>query len=257
LFLAGLIIPNITIIIYAAQNKFVMIKDLLLWVPYRIAGFSGFTSQNHTTLESIKNTLSAFNEFLGRNIFTDSRFWILGSILFMGLFAAFIVKKRKEFKKDFFTFYLISSTVVQFIALLIHSAPPVHYFFPIFLNFGLLFSYYVEEYWKQKSTKVLTVAIFVLMFAAGIFYYKIEQKDVSDYIPFIYQKSAVESILSDAGGRAFTIVRVGPFDYFPENYSQNYQFLILNGGGKLDANANLKYIIYDIGKVYVQKYEAN
>jgi hypothetical protein len=82
-FILGLIIPNITILIYDAKNGFSMTKNLILWIPYRMAGFVGIYPKNNLDMTSGGSTLSAFNEFFGRNLFWDSRFWILGSIIFV------------------------------------------------------------------------------------------------------------------------------------------------------------------------------
>lgn len=251
----GLIIPNITVLIYDAGQKFAMIKNLFLWIPYRFAGFFGIYPKNNLNAETGSTTLAAFNEFFGRNLFWDSRFWILGSVIFVVLFLIFVGKNYKKFTKDFFVFYLISSTIIQCLGLLILTTPPLHYFFPIFLNFGLLFTYFAIEYWHRRSTKILTVLIVVLMAIAGVLGISNEHAGVSDYIPYKIQSGVSDAIVKDADGRPFSLIRLGPFDYFPENYSQNYKYLILEKGGKIDAYAKLEYIIYDIGTVYVQKNE--
>lgn len=49
------------------------------------------------------------------------------------------------------------------------------------------------------------------------------------------------------GGREFSLARVGPYDYFPESYDQNYKFLILQKGGRINQSVHLKYTIYDEG----------
>jgi len=255
MFLVGLVIPNITVLINDAQNGFPMIKNLVLWIPYRIAGFTGLYPKNNMDVGTFKSTLSAFNDFFGQNLFWDNRIWILGSVTFLVLFITFIIQNRKKFAKDFFVFYLIASTIAQCIALFIHTTPPIHYFFPIFLNFGLLFSFFACQYWQRRSTKVLTTLIFILMFVAGIFGLGSEHTKDIDYIPLSTQQKVVDYMVSDSEGKPFTITRIGPYDYFPEEYSQNYKYLIKIEGGVIDPSSKLKYIIYDIGEVYVQKYE--
>jgi len=254
MFLAGLVIPNITVLIYDAKNGFSMIKNLILWIPYRFAGFTGIYPKNNLNEVSGIGTITSFNEFFGRNLFDNSHLWILGSAIFIILFIIFFVQNRKRFSKDFLTFYIISSTIVQCFALLIHTSPPLHYFFPIFLNFGLLFAYFTCQYWNKKSTRILTVAIFVLMFAAGIVGMKNEHANDPDYVPLVNQENVVEDIVKDANAQPFSLERVGPFDYFPEYYDQNYRFLILSGGGKIDPTSKLKFIILEAGQnVYAIK----
>jgi hypothetical protein len=254
-FALGLVLPNITILIYDAGNKFSMVKNIILWIPYRFAGFVGLYPKNNLDIVSGGSTLQAFNEFFGRNLFWDNRFWVLGSVIFVILFVTFVFQNYKKFKKDFFVFYLILSTVVQFIALFIHTTPPVHYFLPVFLNFGLLFVFFVCQHWEKRLTKILTALIFTLMFVAGILGLGNEHADDIDYIPLKTQQKIADYIVKDSEGKPFRLVRVGPYDYFPDFYDQNYQFLILSKGGHIDASAKTEYVIYDIGSVYLQKNE--
>jgi len=254
-FVIGLIIPNITILIYDVGQKFSMVRNLILWIPYRFAGFIGLYPKNNLDIASGTGTLAGFNEFFGRNLFWDSRFWIMGSAIFLILFVGFVIQNHEKFTKDFFTFYLILSTLVQCVALLIHTSPPVHYFLPIFLNFGLLFSYYTHQNWDRKSTKILTVIIFVLLFASTIFEFRNEHAADSDYIPLKTQEAVANYIVKDAKGAPFNLDRIGPYDYFPEYYDQAYQFLILENGGKIDSSVKLRYTIYDTSGVFVFKNE--
>jgi 4-amino-4-deoxy-L-arabinose transferase-like glycosyltransferase len=246
-FTIGLIVLNITILIYDAGHNFDMIRNMAIWVPYRIAGFLGIYPKNNLNLASGVSTLTSFNEFFGKNLFWDSRVWILGSVIFLVLFTVFIIQNRRKFTKDFFVFYLITSTGVQLLALLIHTTPPLHYFMPIYLNFWLLFSYFVCRNWEKTAMKVLTIVIFSLMFAAGILSLNREHANDADYVPLKNQEAVIQYIVDEAKGRTFSLSRVGPFDYFPENYDQNYQFLILQKGGKIDQSAKLKYIIVEAG----------
>lgn len=91
------------------------------------------------------------------------------------------------------------------------------------------------------------------MFAQGFFGIINEHQKDTDYIPLKIQEAVAEDIVKDADGKSFSLGRVGLFDYFPENYDQNYQFLILSKGGKIDPLAKLKYTIYDKESVYFEK----
>lgn len=245
LFLLGLIIPNLTVFIYDFKNGFEMIKNLTLWIPYRFAMFIGIYPKKGLNALNETETLASFNEFFGRNIFEDHRFWILGTVIFWVLFTIFVVQNRRKITKDFFVFFLISSTVVQCASLLIHSNPPLHYFFPIFLNFGLLFSYYASRYWIWKFSKTLIITIFVSLFVIGILKIKNEHLNDIGYVPLAIQEVVVRSIIDDAKSQAFQLSRIGPFDYFPENYNQNYKYLILIEGGDVDSKSNLIYTIVE------------
>lgn len=254
-FSLGIIIPNLTILINEFSDRFLMIKNLIAWIPYRFAGFVGIYPKNNLDISSAKDTVFAFNDFLGRNLFWDTRFFVLGSLIFIILFVAFVIQNRKKFTTDFFVFYVISSTVVQCLALIIHTVPPIHYFLPIFLNFGLLFSFYTCQFWELRSTKIFTVIIFILMFVAGFLGINNEHALDSDYISLETQKNITAYIVKDAKGKPFALERIGAYDYFPENYAQNYIYLILTKGGKIDQFSKLKYTINDSGKIIVFKNE--
>ncbi|MCX6704405.1 MAG: glycosyltransferase family 39 protein [Candidatus Woesebacteria bacterium] len=255
-FVFGLILPNITILIYDAKNGFNMTKNLLLWIPYRVAGFIGIYPKNNLDIATGESTILAFNQFFGQNLFWNSSIWILGSIIFVVLFVVFLVQNYKKFTKDFFVFYVLSSTTVQCFALLIHTTPPIHYFFPIFLNFGLLLAFYVNKYWNKKSTIALTVFVFVFMFISGFLSLNKEHAGDVGYVPLKTQEEITDNIIKDAGGKPFSLKRIGPYDYLPEEYSQNYKYLILSKGGNLiDASKNVYTIIEDPtkGQVSVEK----
>jgi hypothetical protein len=83
------------------------------------------------------------------------------------------------------------------------------------------------------------------MFVAGILGLNNEHTNDIDYIPLKTQEDVVDAIVKDANGKPFSLIRVGPFDYFPENYDQNYQYLLLILNKKLDKSATLRYTIYE------------
>ena len=66
-----------------------------------------------------------------------------------------------------------------------------------------------------------------------------------DYVPINKQIEISKKIVRQGGGNSIKIVRVGPYDYFPENYSQNYKFLINYFGGRIDQNSGKEVTIND------------
>ena len=257
-FVLGIILPNITVFIYDAGNGFEMIKNLFLWIPYRLLGFLHLYPKNNLTSVSAGTTLSAFNELFGRNLFWDNRLWILGSLVFLIMYFSFFVQNRKKIFKDFFVFYLVFSTAIQCFALVIHTSPPIHYFMLVYLNFALLLSHFILKYSDRITVKILTPAIFVLLFVTGILSINFEHVNDTDYLPLKVQENVADYIIRDAKGEAFRLSRVGPYDYFPETYNQNYKYLILLKGGKVDPEAKTEYKLFEGGEsVYVQRYDGN
>src|SRR5258706_539847 len=175
-------------------------------------------------------------------IFWSQHFWLVGLIIFVCIFVNYIIQNKSKFKKDFLVFYLTSSISLILIANFLHGAPPIHYFLPIFTTLPILFGVYLEKY---KYSYVFIVVIFLLNLYG---YFNPQFGD--DYIPFKKQVKTARSMVDDAKGSSFAIKRIGPYDYFPENYSQNYKYLVLLMGGKLTDNATVTYTINDFTNSY-------
>ena len=58
----------------------------------------------------------------------------------------------------------------------------------------------------------------------------------------------------DSASGTINIKRIGPYDYFPESYSQNYKFLIWYLGGKIDDNSDNEVIINDNENINIKIY---
>lgn len=257
-FAAGLVLGNVTLLINDATHGFVMSRDLIFWIPYRILGFTGLYPKNNLSKVSVVGTLQSFNEFIGKNIFWDQRLWTLGTIIFVVIFIHFVVTKRKSIGKDFLTFYIISSISFVFLANFIHTEPPIHYFLPVFMIVPILFAIYLEKsrFWFFVITPLILVNMISFSHDPE-FYGKIRPIDPKlDMIPYSEQLSLVSFIVHDADGKNLSIKRIGPYDYFPEQYSQNYKYLILYEGGNLIENSpNVYTVKEDVvkGTISIQK----
>jgi hypothetical protein len=227
-FLLGLILPNITYIWRSLK--------LALWVPYRV-----FNPEN----KDPEGTLISLYEFFGRSLFWDKKLWIVGLLIFASCFFVYIFKNYQKIKDDFLAFILISFIGVTVLANILHGAPPIHYFLPIFTLIPVIFSLYLKmiKYWPV----ILMVVTFINLtsFMNDPLFYKTFSGKItgSDIVSFETLNGAAEHIVNDAGEKDIKIKRIGPFDYFPENYSQNYKYLILLKGGKIDENSENIYVI--------------
>ena len=65
------------------------------------------------------------------------------------------------------------------------------------------------------------------------------------FVSFGIQKKITLAIINDAKGQKFVLGRVGPYDYFKDNYAQNYIYLLWFFGNEPIKNAGLKYTIYE------------
>ncbi|HKB88216.1 MAG TPA: glycosyltransferase family 39 protein [Patescibacteria group bacterium] len=221
----GVLVPNITYI----WNDY----KIFAWLPYRTLNVAD---------KNPGGTWQGLVEYAGRNFFWSQHFWLVGLIIFVCVFVNYIIQNKSKFKKDFLVFYLTSSISLILIANFLHGAPPIHYFLPIFTTLPILFGVYLEKY---KYSYVFIVVIFLLNLYG---YFNPQFGD--DYIPFKKQVKTARSMVDDAKGSSFAIKRIGPYDYFPENYSQNYKYLVLLMGGKLTDNATVTYTINDFTNSY-------
>lgn len=237
----GVLIPNITLIWHD--------KNIAIWLPYRILNVA-----NKNPL----GTWQLLNEYFGKNIFWNPNLWIIGTIVFVILFVHYIFQNRQKFTKEFLPFYLISSISLMLVANILHGAPPVHYFLPIFTTLPILFAIYLERYKFWPLIVVPVVFINIISFMNDPIFYKDFTGLVknSDMVSYSTQNVISSFIVSSEKGKNLSIKRIGAYDYFPENYSQNYKYLVLWKGGKLvDSSAN-EYVITENsekGEINVKK----
>ena len=237
----GLIIPNLTLL---WQDR-----KLLVWLPYRIFNLS---------TKNPGGTVNSLVEFFGKTIFWQDRLWLVGFLVFLAVFIHFVVKNKNKFKNDFLTFYLISSISMTLIANALHGGSPIHYFLPIANSVILLFAVYLSKFKFWSFIFVPIVFLNLYSFTQDPFFYKDFTGLVrgSDMVSFSTQDVISSFIVSNASDRPFSIKRIGPFDYFPENYSQNYKYLILRKGGRLIDDATNIYTITEneeTGEINVKK----
>ena len=222
---AGSLIPNLTFI---WQDKL-----FAAWVPYRIFTYVG---------KNLAETKDLIIEFFGRNFFWSRNLWIWGFAVFACILIHYVWKNWRQFTKDFMVFYIISSVIIITFANILHAAPPVHYFLPIFTTVPIFLAVYLRQF---RFWFLPVLAVLIINFGG---YFTFEKPD--DFVPIAKQISIVDAIIKDSGGKPFSIKRVGPYDYFPESYSQNYQYLAIWRGGVLDKSGESSYTINDYTNTY-------
>lgn len=241
IFGAGLILPNVTLL---WQDK-----SLLVWLPYRALNLAD---------KNPGGTWQSILEFLGKNIFWNPALLGIGFLIFVLVFADYVYRNRKNLQTDFLPFYLISSIGLMLIANILHGASPIHYYSPIFTLVPVLFAIYLEKIklWPVVIAGVLVINLF--SFNDDTLFYKPNHKLVPEtgMVPYYIQDALTSFIVKSADGREIKINRIGPYDFFPDQYSQNYRYLILWKGGKINDNSRDVYtIVEDVytKNVYVQK----
>lgn len=248
-FLAGLIIPNIPFVIYNVSNGFAMIKNFSLWIPYRVAGFVGVVPKNSPTWVTILNNFYSLFGVISNSFFYRPLFGTIFIVFVLG-FVFWMFKKNWNTKNISSEFLLVLLFVFGYAAIFIHGNPPIHYYLPLYVFPIIFFSLIVT---KIKSDKIIVPIIFLIyvlnfrfFFSERWFYQDTSKIYPNKEVPYALQLMAADEILKDSGGNSFSMKRVGEYDYFDQNYSQNYKYLLTWKGGNLKDNSNIVYTIYEL-----------
>lgn len=242
----GIIIPNVTYIYYNLTHNFEIIKNLVSWIPYRVLGFVGLYPKNTVTDIVLKDN------FVGLYTFFQQSFFNTHNLLSVLLFVCVMAYSITQINKNKLIKILMILFAVSYLGLFLHGSPPQHYYLVIYPIPLILLSYMFTSIGKKYS--ILPVLVLVVMLGVNLKYYLSDkwfyidsQKISSDmyYVPYKLQQKVAEYIANDSKGREFAIFRVGPYDYFDNSFSLNYQYLLKIKDVKINESASLSYTIYE------------
>ncbi len=247
-FLIGLIIPSIPFLIYNFTHGLTMVKNLSLWLPYRVAGFVGVVPKNSPTNITILNNFYTLGGFVsGAFVYR----FLFGAIFVIAVFIYIVwqVKKNWKVKKIDNEFLLVLIFIFGYAGIFIHGNPPIHYYLPLYA-LPIIFVSLVLA--RIKSREIIIVILAILTILNFKFYFSKEwfnQDTTKIYpnkeVPYSLQLEATTAIYKDADGRKYSLGRVGDYDYFDQNYSQNYKYLLWWKGQAPVDDSKLKYTIYE------------
>jgi 4-amino-4-deoxy-L-arabinose transferase-like glycosyltransferase len=249
----GLVLPMITFLIFDLNHGFSMTKNILLWVPYRIAGFFGLYPKNTISLKVISENILSVSDFFTRSVYfnTDSKFSFLLLILFITILIWYLwelFKKRLPFSYLFVLLWFFWGIIAVFI----HGSPPIHYFVPILPLPILIMTIYIDQYMNNKIINLALVGCLLILIISNFNYYFTRQWFYPNnqimtlnpyYLPFTLQQRVVLSIIKDAHGQKFNLKRIGLNDQFVGNYAQNYQYLLWLNGNQAVSSSHIAYTI--------------
>ncbi len=242
----GFIIPNIPYLVYNAQHKFEIIKSLFVWIPYRIAGFLGLYPKNTVTSDVLRTNITGLYTFFQQSYLQTNNILIFVLIICVIVFAIKNIQNNQPLK------ILLVVSVVSYLGLFLHGAPPQHYYLVIFPVPLILISLFLENIGMKNFWVAVAILSYLLIinfrfyFSDKWFYMNsARMSDDMTFVPYSLQLKVTDLIAKDAGEQKFSLARVGPLDYFGENFSLNYQYLLWNLGKKPDQKAKLKYTIYE------------
>jgi hypothetical protein len=74
-------------------------------------------------------------------------------------------------------------------------------------------------------------------------------KEPIDYkvneVPYTTQLKVTDLILKNTKGQAFSLKRIGMYDYFANDFADNYIYLLTERGAKIDTNSKNTYTIIE------------
>ncbi len=256
IFFGGVFISMIPFFLYDLVHQFGMTSKVLLWLPYRVAGFLGLYPKNTFSPKvAQENVLSLYNFVTESMVTPDQK--IVSVIILYGLLLLFIVKCVHAIQKklQLSEVFLIVWFLCGYIAIFIHGSPPIHYFLPLLPLPILFLSLLLNNLWLKKWGRGIVIA-FLLLISVGNFRYLFSDKwffypenkmtTVPYYIPYKVQKEVTRVIVSDAKTKRFNLRRVGLYDQFEGDYAQNYIYLLwLYGNEPTEKQQKITYTIYE------------
>lgn len=252
-FISGFILSLLTILVYDFKNGFQMTTKLIMWIPYRILGFIGIVDKNSFTKESAVKGLDTFFTFIGKGFlnYNNLRLFVVGIFIIILVNETLrVLKKKGSFLENFSVLTFFSGIF----AIIIHGDAPIHYYLPLFPIVVILVSINIARKADNIFWRGFYLGIFSLLLISNIasfflskeFYAIRSEFDIKDEaVPLAQLKGIVDEIITDANGRDFKLMRVGPNDKFEGNYSDNYRYLMWLRGNEPKQEAVLSYTIYE------------
>ena len=246
-FSLGFFIPNLPFLIYNAGHGFEMLKNALLWVPYRVLGFVGILPKNSPTGVTILANLYSLGGFVSAGFMYR---FALGAVFVAIVFGYLVWQIRKNWRTKTISpeFLLVLFFLFGYAGLFIHGSPPNHYYLPLY-SLPIIFLALLLA--KLKSKIAIGFILFVVMvfdlrfFFSKNWFFLPQDRVANGEIPYEMQIAVSKQISSDAAGQKFSLKRVGHGDKFAENYSQNYRYLLWWLGNEPIKDAKMTYTIYE------------
>jgi hypothetical protein len=244
--LLGFLIPNIPYLIYNATHKFEILKNLFMWIPYRVLGFFGLYPKNTVSTNVIKDNIVGLYTFFQQSYLNSNNIFISILVISLLIFTIKSLKKNQPLQ------ILLILSGISYLGLFLHGSPPQHYYLVIFPVPIILLSLLIEKLgkkWIWLSILILGYLLFInLKFYFSKDWFYIDSTRMSqdmNYVPYSLQMKVVNFIANDSNNKKFSLSRIGPLDYFGENFSLNYQYLLWNLNHKTVQDSKLKYTIYE------------
>lgn len=133
------------------------------------------------------------------------------------------------------------------VSLIIHKNPPFHYFMPIYVLPIILISHIVTSILETKKEYSILTMFGASVVIINLYYIFSTQYLFATNISNSYskQKEVAEYIIKDAQGKPFELKRIGPFDNYPNEFKDNYEYLMWWLGNRPRTGPRTQYIIVE------------
>lgn len=248
----GFVIPNITYFIYDAINHFQITKEITLWIPFRILGFFGLYPKNTADQFVISQNLNSIFRFFAE-VFSPNNYFFALTIFSLILIGVLVYSLRalKNKDKELAFILIITNLLVSYIGLFVHGDPPEHYYLVIFPIPLILASYILVKTFKSKillTLGALSIGVIGIVNLINMNWFYQDGPMVNYTLsqpPYSTQSAVINEIIKDSAGKPFSIARIGSFDKFENNFSNNYIFLLTVRGAKITEDSALTYTIVE------------
>lgn len=249
--IAGFILPNLTYLIYEAGNKFQITIQILEWIPFRILGFFGLYPKNTATGSVISQNIYSIYQFFADTF--SPNFPVISIILFTIILAVVLIffKKSLKNKNENMPFILlIIILAVSYLGLFIHGDPPEHYYLVIFPIPIFLTAYFLDKIFKKAYLLFITlfIGVICIMNLLKSDWFN-QDKYLANYTetspPYPLQVEVADEIIKDASGKEISVLRIGRYDKFENDFANNYIYLLTIGGAKIKNGVFPRYTIVE------------
>lgn len=228
-FTIGLVIPLLPLAVYDYKNGFKMITNFIIWIPYRFAAFFGIYQKEEIKPGEITGTIKSIIGFLSTTLVQGN--YLIQIVLAIIVVTFFILNVKKN---NFAWKYIKYSILFAFIAFVVHTNPPSHYFIPIVMIPILVLSIYIYEAGNKKFGRIISFLIITVVSVVNFNYLFFDQYYVEKEDLLYYKDTRIvsEFIVRNAETKSFAISRVGVSDQFEKNAANHYQYILWTLGNE-------------------------
>ncbi len=231
----AVVVPQLPLLLTMMVHKSVTPFYVLAWIPYRMWGFLTGKPLGLNRAVAADTTAVDIVNFFKQSLFPAAWPWWIG-IFVIGI----MTYGTWKFRKRLYWWWIV--LLVGLTTLVVHRNPPLHYFVPIVMVPTVLLSVLISQ--LPRWGRWLTI-LFILLINIPVWWTHTRsfvQFPITDYHDI---EIVASTVIQDAQGEPFDIRRVGPFDTYPGQAREHYDYMLWYLHHPIQPNASLHYILVD------------